>query len=57
MKELIVPQKERNELLVPHSSLIGGYFIGEEIADKMKDFFWANSQHIKPTKMLPENKR
>ena len=39
---------------IPKETFIGGYFIGEEMADRMKDFFHANSQQIKPTKM-PSN--
>jgi len=38
VKELIVPQKERNELLVPHSSLIGGYFIDNDLCDELVEF-------------------
>jgi hypothetical protein len=38
VKGLIVPQKERNELLTPHSSLIGGYFIDNHLCDKLIEF-------------------
>ncbi len=38
MKELIVPQKKRNELLVPHSSLIGGYFIDNDLCNEIIEY-------------------
>ena len=45
------------KLEIPKSTFIGGYYIDDNVCSAMRDLFFSHPQHIKKTKMSPENKQ